>query len=233
MKINTADADVDEWLSNDKCAKDQVTTSGVCKTYKSCEAGTQVMDCRPRGDHNFFLRHEPRQLLGSRQCLALLQAVLAALANAPAPFQHALEKTIQLLESLHSSHMTRHHGILWPAVFLTLGWLGCSSQSGGNADPDSGNQSGGAAASGGTGGSDSTGVRHCRLGRHGRGQREHRIRRRLCHVRRRRQHWCCRRDRRHRRDRYRRWARARWRFGQRCLPWAAVPIPLRPPRHLR
>ena len=52
--------------------------------------------------------------------------------------------------------MTRHHGILWPAVFLTLGWLGCSSQSGGNADPDSGNQSGGAAASGGTGGSDST-----------------------------------------------------------------------------
>ena len=63
VKINTADADVDEWLSNDKCAKDQVTTSGVCKTYKSCEAGTQVMDCRPRGDHNFFYATNPDNYL--------------------------------------------------------------------------------------------------------------------------------------------------------------------------
>lgn len=54
VKIDGADADVDEWLANDQCAKDQVTTSGVCKTYKSCDAGTQVMDCRPRGGHGFF-----------------------------------------------------------------------------------------------------------------------------------------------------------------------------------
>jgi arabinan endo-1,5-alpha-L-arabinosidase len=52
--------------------------------------------------------------------------------------------------------MTRHHGIFWSAVFLPLGWLGCSSQSGGNADPTSGSQSGGAAAGAETGGSQST-----------------------------------------------------------------------------
>jgi polyhydroxybutyrate depolymerase len=63
VKINTADADVDEWLSNDKCAKEQVSSSGVCKTYKSCEAGTQVMDCRPRGDHNFFYATNPDNYL--------------------------------------------------------------------------------------------------------------------------------------------------------------------------
>jgi polyhydroxybutyrate depolymerase len=63
VKISGADADIDEWLSNDKCAKDQVTTSGVCKTYNSCDAGTQVMDCRPRGDHNFFYANNPDNYL--------------------------------------------------------------------------------------------------------------------------------------------------------------------------
>jgi polyhydroxybutyrate depolymerase len=63
VTINTADADINAWLSNDKCAKDQVTSSGVCKTYKSCAAGTQVMDCRPRGDHNFFYANNPDNYL--------------------------------------------------------------------------------------------------------------------------------------------------------------------------
>jgi polyhydroxybutyrate depolymerase len=63
VTINTADADINAWLSNDKCMKDQVTSSGVCKTYKSCAAGTQVMDCRPRGDHNFFYANNPDNYL--------------------------------------------------------------------------------------------------------------------------------------------------------------------------
>jgi polyhydroxybutyrate depolymerase len=54
VDISGADADVNEWLSNDNCDQDQVTTSGVCKTYNSCEAGAQVMDCRPRGPHGFY-----------------------------------------------------------------------------------------------------------------------------------------------------------------------------------
>jgi poly(3-hydroxybutyrate) depolymerase len=63
VKIDTADGDINEWLANDECAKDQVTTSGVCKTYGSCKAGTQVMDCRPRGDHNFFYANNPDNYL--------------------------------------------------------------------------------------------------------------------------------------------------------------------------
>jgi len=63
VNINGADADVSEWLANDSCAKDQVTTSGVCKTYTSCEAGTQLVDCRPRGDHNFFYANNPDNYL--------------------------------------------------------------------------------------------------------------------------------------------------------------------------
>ncbi|RYZ07635.1 MAG: hypothetical protein EOO73_11705 [Myxococcales bacterium] len=63
VKIEGADADINEWLSNDKCAKDQVTTSGVCKTYKTCEAGAQVMDCRPRGGHDFFYANNPDNYL--------------------------------------------------------------------------------------------------------------------------------------------------------------------------
>jgi arabinan endo-1,5-alpha-L-arabinosidase len=51
--------------------------------------------------------------------------------------------------------MTRHHGIFWSAVLLPLGWLGCSSPSGGNVDSGAGSQSGGAAASAGAGGSQS------------------------------------------------------------------------------
>jgi polyhydroxybutyrate depolymerase len=63
VKIDTADADIDKWLSNDKCAENQVTTSGVCKTYGSCAAGAQVMDCRPRGNHNFFYASNPDNYL--------------------------------------------------------------------------------------------------------------------------------------------------------------------------
>jgi polyhydroxybutyrate depolymerase len=63
VNIAGADADVSEWLSNDNCAQGQVTTSGVCKTYTSCEAGTQVVDCRPRGDHNFFYANNPDNYL--------------------------------------------------------------------------------------------------------------------------------------------------------------------------
>lgn len=54
VTIDSADDDVDEWLSNDQCEKSAVTTNGVCKTYSSCSAGTQVMDCRPPGNHGFF-----------------------------------------------------------------------------------------------------------------------------------------------------------------------------------
>lgn len=63
VKIDTADSDIDEWLSNDTCAKSPVTSSGVCKTYSSCAAGTQVMDCRPRGNHNFFYASNPDNYL--------------------------------------------------------------------------------------------------------------------------------------------------------------------------
>jgi polyhydroxybutyrate depolymerase len=63
VKIDTADGDIDEWLSNDKCARDNVTSSGVCKTYTSCAADTQVMDCRPRGNHNFFYASNPDNYL--------------------------------------------------------------------------------------------------------------------------------------------------------------------------
>ena len=63
VDISSADADVSEWLSNNKCEQDQVTTSGVCKTYTSCEAGTQVMDCRPRGPHSFYYGDNPDNYL--------------------------------------------------------------------------------------------------------------------------------------------------------------------------
>lgn len=54
VTIDSADDDIDEWLSNDECDESAVTTSGVCKTYTSCSAGTQVMDCRPGGGHGFY-----------------------------------------------------------------------------------------------------------------------------------------------------------------------------------
>lgn len=63
VKIETADADIDEWLSNDTCVEDQVTTSGLCKTYESCKSGTQVMDCRPRGNHDFYYGSNPDNFL--------------------------------------------------------------------------------------------------------------------------------------------------------------------------
>lgn len=63
VTIDTADSDIDKWLSNDKCAEDQTMSSGVCKAYTSCAAGTQVMDCRPRGNHNFFYASNPDNYL--------------------------------------------------------------------------------------------------------------------------------------------------------------------------
>jgi poly(3-hydroxybutyrate) depolymerase len=63
VRIDTADADIDEWLSNNQCSATPVTTAGVCKTYTSCAAGTQVMDCRPRGNHNFFYSTNPDNYL--------------------------------------------------------------------------------------------------------------------------------------------------------------------------
>jgi hypothetical protein len=63
IDISSADADVNEWLSNDKCEQDKVTTSGVCKTYTSCEAGTQVIDCRARGPHSFYYGDNPDNCL--------------------------------------------------------------------------------------------------------------------------------------------------------------------------
>ena len=59
VKIDTADADISAWLSNDRCAEAAASTTGVCKTYTSCAAGTQVKDCRPRGNHNFFYGSNP------------------------------------------------------------------------------------------------------------------------------------------------------------------------------
>jgi polyhydroxybutyrate depolymerase len=63
VKIETADADIDKWLSHDACEETSVTTSGVCTTYTSCSAGTQVMDCRPRGNHGFYYGNNPDNYL--------------------------------------------------------------------------------------------------------------------------------------------------------------------------
>jgi poly(3-hydroxybutyrate) depolymerase len=63
VRIDTADADIDAWLANNQCSTAPVTTSGVCTTYASCAGGTQVMDCRPRGNHNFFYSTNPDNYL--------------------------------------------------------------------------------------------------------------------------------------------------------------------------
>jgi polyhydroxybutyrate depolymerase len=54
VTIDSADGDIDEWLTNNECDESAMTTSGVCKTYTSCSAGTQVTDCRPGGGHGFY-----------------------------------------------------------------------------------------------------------------------------------------------------------------------------------
>jgi polyhydroxybutyrate depolymerase len=59
VRIDTADSDVNKWLSYDECPNTPVVTNGVCKTHTSCEAGTEVMDCRPRGNHDFFYGTNP------------------------------------------------------------------------------------------------------------------------------------------------------------------------------
>ena len=59
VKIDTADADLNKFTSHNKCAATPIATSGVCKTRTSCDAGTQVSDCRPRGGHDFFYANNP------------------------------------------------------------------------------------------------------------------------------------------------------------------------------
>lgn len=54
VTIDSADDDIEEWLTNNQCDESAVTTSGVCKTYSSCAGGAQVKDCRPPGNHGFF-----------------------------------------------------------------------------------------------------------------------------------------------------------------------------------
>lgn len=61
--IDSADDDLEEWLANDMCDESMVTTSGVCKTYGKCAAGTQVMDCRPPGNHGFFYANNNQFLI--------------------------------------------------------------------------------------------------------------------------------------------------------------------------
>jgi polyhydroxybutyrate depolymerase len=63
VRIDTADADISEWTSNDMCPNTPVVTSGVCKTHTSCAGGSEVMDCRPRGNHNFFYATNPDNYL--------------------------------------------------------------------------------------------------------------------------------------------------------------------------
>lgn len=52
----SAAADLDRWLQANDCADTPLVAShdGVCNTYTSCAAGTQVMECHPRGEHNFY-----------------------------------------------------------------------------------------------------------------------------------------------------------------------------------
>ncbi len=63
VTIDTADADISEWLANDSCPNTPVVTSGVCKTHPGCAGGTEVVDCRPRGNHNFFYATNPDNYL--------------------------------------------------------------------------------------------------------------------------------------------------------------------------
>jgi poly(3-hydroxybutyrate) depolymerase len=52
----SAQADLDVWLGADQCAAMPVVAShdDVCTTHTECVAGTQVMECHPHGNHNFF-----------------------------------------------------------------------------------------------------------------------------------------------------------------------------------
>jgi poly(3-hydroxybutyrate) depolymerase len=52
----SAEADLAIWLQANECADMPVETShgDVCTTHTECTAGTQVMECHPEGEHNFF-----------------------------------------------------------------------------------------------------------------------------------------------------------------------------------
>lgn len=52
----SAAADLEVWLAANQCA-DMPLVAGhgdTCTTHTECEDGTQVMECHPHGDHNFF-----------------------------------------------------------------------------------------------------------------------------------------------------------------------------------
>ncbi|HKO49067.1 MAG TPA: PHB depolymerase family esterase [Polyangiaceae bacterium] len=52
----SAASDLKAWLDFDRCAATPVQSSanGVCTTHTACAAGTQVMECHPHGNHDFF-----------------------------------------------------------------------------------------------------------------------------------------------------------------------------------
>ncbi|MEP6653909.1 MAG: PHB depolymerase family esterase [Myxococcales bacterium] len=54
--VSSAAQDVQSWMGYNMCAATPVVMSanGVCTNHTSCAAGTQVMECHPAGNHNFF-----------------------------------------------------------------------------------------------------------------------------------------------------------------------------------
>ena len=60
-----AASELNKWIGYDMCASKPVTSSqnGICTTHTSCAEGAQVMECHPRGDHNFFYANNPDHLL--------------------------------------------------------------------------------------------------------------------------------------------------------------------------
>jgi len=61
----SAASDLNLWLGLDGCADTPVASSqdGVCTAHTSCAAGTQVMECHPHGNHDFFYATNPDDLL--------------------------------------------------------------------------------------------------------------------------------------------------------------------------
>jgi polyhydroxybutyrate depolymerase len=52
----SAASELKKWLDFNMCMDTPVQSSanGVCTTHTACAAGTQVMECHPHGEHNFF-----------------------------------------------------------------------------------------------------------------------------------------------------------------------------------
>ena len=61
----SAASELNLWLGFDTCAGMPVISSqnGVCTAHTSCAQETQVMECHPRGNHNFFYATNPDHLL--------------------------------------------------------------------------------------------------------------------------------------------------------------------------